>query len=259
MTVDKIENVYNGTGDIIKIDTDCDGNIITIRKTKAYGNVFQASSDMVSRNKLVIGDLPRAGSLYGTSFKYLANTATTHADGILDGWSNNFGTTLGVSNGELTITGTGGSGKYIKQTDVFSSDFAVFSFEYKTSGAPVNGAFVGIQDAPFDVVQLPESAVWVQTFVLLARSTDGATDIAFWADTGDNTGRVLSLRNMTLSSPDGTLFNVDRIPQLRAAPVTGTYNVGDYIQNITPTVGQPKGWYCTVAGSPATWVADANL
>lgn len=44
-----------------------------------------------------------------------------------------------------------------------------------------------------------------------------------------------------------------------AAPSYGDYLVGDTVWNVTPVVGQPVGWKCTVAGSPGTWVAMANL
>jgi hypothetical protein len=44
-----------------------------------------------------------------------------------------------------------------------------------------------------------------------------------------------------------------------AAPTTGTWRVGDHVENSTPAVGQPKGWWCTVAGTPGTWVSEGNL
>lgn len=44
-----------------------------------------------------------------------------------------------------------------------------------------------------------------------------------------------------------------------AAPTTGTYAQGDYVRNSAPAVGQPKGWICTVAGTPGTWVSEGNL
>jgi hypothetical protein len=44
-----------------------------------------------------------------------------------------------------------------------------------------------------------------------------------------------------------------------AAPTTGTWVVGDRCYNNTPTVGQPKSWVCTVAGTPGTWVSEGNL
>lgn len=44
-----------------------------------------------------------------------------------------------------------------------------------------------------------------------------------------------------------------------AAPVSGTYNQGDRVLNVAPSVGQPKGWICTVSGTPGTWVSEGNL
>lgn len=44
-----------------------------------------------------------------------------------------------------------------------------------------------------------------------------------------------------------------------AVPTTGTWAVGDTVANIAPSVGQPKSWLCTVAGTPGTWVSTGNL
>ena len=38
-----------------------------------------------------------------------------------------------------------------------------------------------------------------------------------------------------------------------------TWAVGDTVYNSFPAVGSPIGWKCTVAGTPGTWVAMANL
>ena len=44
-----------------------------------------------------------------------------------------------------------------------------------------------------------------------------------------------------------------------AAPVAGLWRLGDRVINSAPTVGQPKAWVCTVAGTPGTWVSEGNL
>jgi len=46
---------------------------------------------------------------------------------------------------------------------------------------------------------------------------------------------------------------------LSAAPTIGTWKLGDRVVNTSPAVGQPKGWICTVAGTPGTWVSEGNL
>lgn len=47
--------------------------------------------------------------------------------------------------------------------------------------------------------------------------------------------------------------------QATAAPTTGTWVVGDTVMRYPPVAGQPKGWVCTVAGTPGTWVSLGNL
>lgn len=47
--------------------------------------------------------------------------------------------------------------------------------------------------------------------------------------------------------------------QSAAAPTLGTWVIGDRSQQLTPVVGNPKGWVCTVAGNPGTWVSEGNL
>lgn len=42
-------------------------------------------------------------------------------------------------------------------------------------------------------------------------------------------------------------------------PAAGTAAVGDRAEMSVPVVGQPKGWRCTVAGAPGTWVSEGNL
>lgn len=44
-----------------------------------------------------------------------------------------------------------------------------------------------------------------------------------------------------------------------APPTTGTWNVMDKMWNSAPASGAPVGWVCTVAGTPGTWAAMANL
>jgi hypothetical protein len=43
------------------------------------------------------------------------------------------------------------------------------------------------------------------------------------------------------------------------APVSGEHYRGDRCINSEPAVGQPKGWICTVNGTPGTWVSEGNL
>jgi hypothetical protein len=57
----------------------------------------------------------------------------------------------------------------------------------------------------------------------------------------------------------GGLGNRYRQYYASAQPAAGTWSVGDRVFNTVPSVGQPKGWICTVAGTPGTWVSEGNL
>lgn len=48
---------------------------------------------------------------------------------------------------------------------------------------------------------------------------------------------------------------------IRSATPSSSYHsaVGDKIVQQVPVVGNPKGWRCTVAGNPGTWVSEGNL
>jgi hypothetical protein len=50
-----------------------------------------------------------------------------------------------------------------------------------------------------------------------------------------------------------------RLSVTGVVPSYGTWLRGDHVQNGAPAVGSPKGWYCTVAGTPGTWVSEGNL
>lgn len=58
----------------------------------------------------------------------------------------------------------------------------------------------------------------------------------------------------TVFMRDGTYYS-----SVNPSTFTGAWTVGSYVRNSVPTVGQPKGYYCTISGSPGTWVSEGNL
>ena len=44
-----------------------------------------------------------------------------------------------------------------------------------------------------------------------------------------------------------------------SVPAAGTWVLNDRVRQSVATVGQPKAWVCTVAGTPGTWVSEGNL
>jgi hypothetical protein len=46
---------------------------------------------------------------------------------------------------------------------------------------------------------------------------------------------------------------------LEAAPASGTWETGDYVAKLSPSVGASTGWVCTAGGTPGTWVSVGTL
>lgn len=60
-------------------------------------------------------------------------------------------------------------------------------------------------------------------------------------------------------SATGTTGSILKVYWAPAAPSTGTWAVGDQVINTAPTAAGTPGWVCTVAGTPGTWNARANI
>lgn len=84
-----------------------------------------------------------------------------------------------------------------------------------------------------------------------------------------STGNILGPNSTALESGlagssaliDGGSGNVAGVTvgSAAAAPAAGTWTAGRVLFNSAPAVGSPKGWVCTVAGTPGTWVSLGNL
>lgn len=75
---------------------------------------------------------------------------------------------------------------------------------------------------------------------------------------GDNVGTVFRTGSTATSNYRRDSLG-KRVVTGPAAPTTGAWLQGERVVNDVPTVGQPKAWVCTVAGSPGTWVSEGNL
>lgn len=87
-----------------------------------------------------------------------------------------------------------------------------------------------------------------------------------WVWTGPNTARAFGrsagvpwtfwAQNIAIGPDTGSA----RIHTNGAvSPAAGYHAQGELCWNSAPVVGQPKGWMCTVSGTPGTWVSMGNL
>lgn len=125
------------------------------------------------------------------------------------------------------------------------STFAVYS----TGSATQDGVIYGV-DVPYD-------ANWTRAYRNSGIAFTSASRIS-GANFGPNAsgwGAYLYMKDMPIlieNSPgytDGP-FGV---------PANAPHVAGQYIRNGAPASGSPKGWYCTVTGTPGTWISEGNL
>lgn len=76
---------------------------------------------------------------------------------------------------------------------------------------------------------------------------------------------VFEIYYLAIHSGEGVIQTVNSsfpnniITYNTAAPTAGEWKRGDRVLNSSPSVGAPKGWICTVSGTPGTWVSEGNL
>jgi parallel beta-helix repeat protein len=89
-------------------------------------------------------------------------------------------------------------------------------------------------------------------------SGSGGYGITF---SGTNTNSIADESNSLNTTVDNQAGNGTIISKYgNAGPSgSGSWAVGDRVIQSVPVVGQPKGWRCTVAGNPGTWVSEGNL
>lgn len=100
-----------------------------------------------------------------------------------------------------------------------------------------------------------------------------AADSVLAVDNSGNTADAVATSTTTLHLErfNGDTSGFDSIPYIfrhygfrrevytTAAPTLLTWRVGDLAVNRTVAVGSAKGWRCTVAGTPGTWVSEGVL
>lgn len=85
-------------------------------------------------------------------------------------------------------------------------------------------------------------------------TSEGAIDVFRYAGTTVGRIHVTATGLEVEMNPAGA-----KLVWRTAAPTSGTWVAGSQAINSAPAVGSPKGWRCTVGGTPGTWVSEGNL
>jgi hypothetical protein len=84
-------------------------------------------------------------------------------------------------------------------------------------------------------------------------SIDGTTGVASFSALAPGNGYAVG------TTAAQRIFYSSGTPASTAPWNASAWIVGDRAFNSAPAVGSPKGWLCTVAGTPGTWVSEGNL
>jgi hypothetical protein len=146
---------------------------------------------------------------------------------------------------------------------------AQFTTETWTADGTTNDVQVSLNgDAQADLfMQFTSTNLGIYPFTMSLHGTP-SKDIQLCDFNFSNSGPVIIGPSTTSGKVSGAMAMSDIYLGSRAnrltfagssAPASGTWAQGDRVFNQFPAVGQPKGWICTVAGTPGTWVSEGNL
>jgi len=151
-----------------------------------------------------------------------------------------------VKNSKFTHGGAGAS-------DVAINSVGVATAKNWYDGNTFDGFHTGIYIGDEPIAVYRNTSI-NSTFAGLRKSGNDLSNQEF----GNNSWDVTAPAILESLQKDKTP-NSRAIVNFNVAPLALTWSVGDRCYNFTPSVGQPKSWVCTVAGTPGTWVSEGNL
>jgi len=155
------------------------------------------------------------------------------------------------SNRFVETANGGGSGVSIRNALRFTLDSNLF---WDCGGGVSGNSFaITFQNGTGDYIAITNNTITSPTGKTINRNIYALTyTFAPQTNTFSNNNLIAGLlNNFDWRKGDVRYFS--------APPATGAWEVGQYVYNSAPTSGQPQGWVCSVAGTPGTWLAMANL
>jgi hypothetical protein len=181
-------------------------------------------------------------------------TAATVANAVSVRGNRIRGTTYGIG---FNVS-TGGTFQNINICDNLVTGLSSLGlFIQSMTGYFITGNYIESTGIVLSVSNCPKGSIVGNRFY----SNFGSYSIIFTGAAAGNAGTIVNETNTldgTVENDPGTGAIISKFGN--AAPAgSGLWNVGDRVIQSVPVVGQPKGWRCTVAGNPGTWVSEGNL
>ena len=274
--------------DFDQLDGDC---TLVIDNTDSFGN-----EHVEIGNIYWLGGIVENSPSSSAAASCLVSVATGRITTLTTGTSGSFqlGARWDVQNCDITTLNIGRNaiGRYTRRSmEAVKFDNCAIGTLAVTQAADcsfslVNGSTVAAFSGTLTGSLLLQRASIASAFAIQGETTSGvnwysklyAYECRFestFDSTGNVVGEVVSSTidgNMTRSTPATTNCGLVFIGSGCNGTVAAAYNAtpmasdtlnqfgkGKRIDNIASAVGSPKGWICTVAGNPGTWVSEGNL
>jgi hypothetical protein len=198
------------------------------------------------------------------SARYAINVTNTDSLVIANNTVN--GVDLGVS--VTTVTGECLGNNFVVLRDVYTVNASQLTINELLKNVARNGILVSNASTLSLFVEfvnvaygiriydnsgaLPINTIYINS--LINRST---TTNTIYID-GTLTHKV-ALTALPAEIGDFTYNTLQTSWNFNQVPTTGSWVQGQLSYQLAPTVGQSKGWMCTVSGTPGTWVSTGNL
>lgn len=252
------------------------GSSATLGQIRGMTHSFIVENSTESTAPVYEGETLAVSKTVTANRDYLGHAATLRVADIvnsirIDG-AGSWGTTLS------NVTGTTGTDFFAAPSRTFGGTSATYNGQFtEIHNTVLTGLATGMYTVHFVAENLSETIATLGFYAggneVLERLSNGLHNIyvSTYYNSGVDSPRAgmfgISLNNtqnvkvsrLRVYKGDLRPSTINTVAYGSAAPTTLLWERGDRVINSAPTVGQPKSWVCTVAGTPGTWVSEGNL
>ena len=252
------------------------GSTSTFGSMRGSTNTFIVSNNSDTSAPNYQGSTTGQNKTYCFNNEHISPSKTIFTADKVVQLSANGGAGWGGSNSGMTIgTSTNGFGA---STRTATGSSATYNGEYnETYTTGLNGLSTGLYTVVLNVAVTADHIITVQVYAgenekqyRLARGRHTLCLPTYFVSGTDqqrvgfgcsnmNNSQALSFGPVRIFAGVVAVDTENNIVHGTAAPTTLLWEKGDRVVQSVPTVGSPKGWFCTVAGTPGTWVSEGNL
>lgn len=235
-----VENPTDSTAPVYE------GETLAVSKTVTANRDYRGPAATLRVSDLVNSIQINGAGSWGT---VLGNATGTTGTDFFAAPSRTFGGTTATYNGQFTE---------IHNTVLTGLAAGMYTVHFVAENLSETIASIGFYAGGNEVVERLSNGlhnIYVSTYYNAGVDSPRAGMFGFSL----NNTQIVKVSRLRVYKGDIRPSTINTVAYGSAAPTTLLWERGDRVINSAPTVGQPKSWVCTVAGTPGTWVSEGNL